>query len=148
MADELRPDFTGRLDAYLEWAAEHFRPSPLFCGPHWAPCSVDGKPGLLMSIILQTELMSRMPADVGDHTGMNSWMANRLTPLCCELGDERMTWLWDELDQPHCSARPPAGHLMANGRVCWKRPDHRDPHEWETPASVFALMPCAPESTP
>lgn len=136
------PDFTGRLDDYLAWATKNWRNSPLFCARHWAPCPVEGKPGLLMSVVMQVELMGLMPADVGDHTGMNSWQANRTTPLCCELGDERMTWLWAELDAPHCGARPPAGHPMETGRVCWKRPDHGDePHEWEHPGSVFALMP-------
>lgn len=139
MADA--PDFVGRLDEYLDWARHNFRNSPVFCARHWAPCPVEGKPGLLMSIVMQVELMGLMPADVGDATGMNSWMANRVTPLCCELGDAKMDWLWAELDRPHCNERPPADHRMHNGRVCWKRPGHGDePHEWDQPASVFALM--------
>lgn len=142
MSESTPPDFTGNLDAYLAWVAEHPPPfNPLFCARHWAPCPVDRKPGLLASIVMQVELMGRMPADVGSPSAMNSWQANRVSPLCCELGDDRMTWLWAELDAPHCSARPPAGHRMANGRVCWKRPGHNGVHEWDEPGSVFALMP-------
>lgn len=133
------PDFTGDLDGYLAWAADTWSSSSILCPRHWAPCPVEGRPGLLISVLLQVELMTRMPPDVGDATGMNSWAANRLTPLCCELGDDAMTWLWDELDRPHCGHRPPEGHRMAGGRVCWYEPDHTGPHEYDKPGSVFAL---------
>jgi hypothetical protein len=133
--------FRGRLKDYLAWAADGFRPTPLWCVKHWVPCPVEGKPGLLVTIILQTELMSQMPADVGDATGMNSWQANRVTPLCCELGDELMAWLWEEVDAPHCGVRPPAGHRWQHGRVCWYRPGHLFGHEWDNPGSIFALRP-------
>ncbi len=137
--------FRGRLADYLAWTADPasgWRDSPLFCARHWAPCPVDGKSGLLVTVLLQVELLGLMPADVGDATGINSWAANRTTPLCCELGDDKMTWLWAEIDAPHCNARPPASHRMANGRVCWYRPRHISPeHEWDRPSSVFALMP-------
>jgi hypothetical protein len=135
-------NFDEDYKAFVEFTeAEHPRPfNPQFCLKHWAPCPVEGKPGMVVSIILVTEMMSAMPADVGDHSGMNSWMANRTTSYCCELGDEKMDWLWDEVDKPHCGKSAPKGHPFENGRNCWFRPDHEGDCEWENPGSIFRLM--------
>lgn len=144
MSDDGPDRYLGNPEKYLADVKATPRPfNPLFCATHWMPCPVEGKPGMLMSIVMQVELLGRMPEDVtaGGHTAMNSWQANLVTPLCCELGDEKMRWLWDFIDEPHCQAKPPQGHRMSGGRVCWKPPGHLPPHEWDAPGSVFDLMP-------
>lgn len=89
------PDFRGDLEGYLAWAAENWRPSPIFCAEHWAPCPVEGKNGLIASTLLMEKAIERMPDDVrGNVAKMNAWMDGREQPLCCELGDDAMGELW------------------------------------------------------
>lgn len=93
------PDFYGDLDGYLKWAEENPKWNPQWCFRHWAPCPVEGKPGLVASVILAQHNISTMPPDVqqGDPTAMNSWQENQTTPACCRLGDEFIDSLWEEV---------------------------------------------------
>src|SRR5581483_3386703 len=120
--------------------------------PHWMPCPVEGKPGLLVSTILMVESLAMMPRDLARRSGsalttaMNSWLANQTRPLCCELGDEKMAWLWWIVSIPPerlCRERYPLPGLSV--RVCWRPAGHDGDHEWarlarRQPSSIFDLM--------
>lgn len=106
------PDFTGDLDGYLEWAKDNMKPSPMFCARHWAPCPVEGKAGMILTVLMMQAFIAYLvPADVGDmpepqrSQQLNSLMENRTAPACCELGDEYMDAMWAEAESP--SSRPP-----------------------------------------
>jgi hypothetical protein len=138
--------FLGKPDEYLEWAKDNFKFSPSFCARHWMPCPVDGKNGMLVSIILMIESFGLMPDDIGkqgDLTGsINSWMANQIIPLCCKFGDEKMSWLWWIIDKENYLCRQPYPQTDVSVRVCWRLAAHSGEHEWERPhpRSVFDLM--------
>lgn len=143
------PDFTGRLNDYLAWAETNMpKSNPHFCARHWAPCPVEGKPGLVTSVILMTEALldlEWMPlAARTSPDAMNSWQANKTTPYCCTLGDEKMAWLWWFVTQEKCAAHSP----RKGQHVCFRPPGHDGAHDFEqvdpdNPAtfSVFTLMP-------
>lgn len=136
-------EFVGRPAAYLAWAEANWTSSPQFCARHWMPCPVEGKPGVLVSVLLMAEGFAFIPADVGsDATALNSWLANQTTPTCCRLGDEKMAWLWWISSLPEgrlCRERSPR---RRGERVCWRPQGHAGEHEWERPLprSVFDLM--------
>lgn len=143
--------FRGKPDEYLAWAERNLRPTPTMCLRHWMPCPVEGKPGLLVNIILMVEAFALMPPDVAAQgtdpaMAMNSWMANQTVPICCRLGDEKMSWLWWVVGLPTarlCCARYPQRGVSV--RVCWRPAGHDGEHEWERllrgeQSSVFDLM--------
>lgn len=107
--------FFDDLDGYLAWAGEHFQHSPMFCAKHWAPAPVEGRNGVGASVAMTQIAMELMPADVlsGGPGAMNSWLANKVKPLCCVVGDDRMSELWS--DWP--PAQPPALQLARKARL-------------------------------
>lgn len=93
------PDFTGDLEGFLAWHAEHAKWNPHWCAKHWAPCPVEGKNGLLASILqMQTLAFRGVPADVEIGPALNSWLANQTEPTCCRAGDDEMAKLWALVD--------------------------------------------------
>jgi hypothetical protein len=144
VSDQAVPDFTGDLDGYLLWRAAVPAPfNPHWCGRHWAPCPVEGLPGVVASVILVGESFAFVPDQVGtDATALNSWFQNQTEPTCCKLGDEKMAFLWDLM------RRVQAGEIcgdktdLPSGRhVCFDPPGHGGPHEHQRPIeSVFARM--------
>lgn len=140
----LPPDyFRGKLQEYLRWAKLHNEFNPYLCAKHWAPCPVEGKPGILVSIVLMQESFAFFPPDVTTPEQMNSWMMNQTKSICCRLGDKKMDFLWDIIDMGPgvlCYAQPPTERT--GSRVCWRQRGHLDEHEWERPypRSVFDLM--------
>jgi hypothetical protein len=144
VSDRTPPDFTGDLDGYRAWRREHPQPfNPHWCAEHWAPCPVEGKPGILASVILAGEAFAFVPEGVRTPDALNSWFANQAEPTCCKLGDRKVAFLWDLVD------RVVAGNLCLNaddvppGRhACFFEPGHEGPHEHQLPpASVFDRMP-------
>jgi hypothetical protein len=141
------PDrFLGKPDEYLAWAETNHRFNPNWCPRHWMPCPVEGKPGMLATVILFGESFAHMPDNIAPPgsnpaSAMNSWMANQTTPLCCKIGDEKIAWLWWVIGLPEdvqCRAHSPEKGI----RVCWRLVGHQGEHEWERPLprSVFDLM--------
>lgn len=137
MADPMDPSrFLGKPDEYLAWAKKNSKFNPVFCSRHWMPCPVEGKNGMLVTVILQIEMLGMMPADlvkpgVEPSSAMNSWMANQIIPLCCKLGDEKMNWLWWIIDisqERLCNQKYP---LPGSVRVCWRLKNHDGDHEWQ-----------------
>lgn len=154
MADKIVPDspefFLGKPELFMEWASQkgNWRDSPQFCARHWMPCPVEGKPGLLVTVIIMTESFGLMPPGVTTPEQMNSWQANMTTPYCCQFGDEKMDWLWwlvgiTDDESIICRAQKPKDPARPeNIRVCWRLKDHEGIHEWERPfpRSIFDLM--------
>lgn len=151
--DPERNPFFGKPDEYLLWAQnkKNRKFSPTFCARHWMPCPVEGKPGLLVSVVLMTEMFAYMPDDlvkpgVDPSTAMNSWMADQVIPLCCKIGNEKMKWLWWLVTKESglCRAKYSDAYpeQKVSIRVCWRLESHGDEHEWDRPfpRSVFDLM--------
>lgn len=140
--------FFGKPDEYLKWAKENPKFNPILCPVHWMPCPVEGKPGMLVSVILMTEMFAFLPENLvkpgaDPSTAINSWMANQLIPVCCKIGNERMNWIWwiVTLQQEKlCYEKYPQEGVSI--RVCWRLKGHPDEHEWERPMprSIFDLM--------
>lgn len=139
------PDFHGRLEEFLAWAEENYRSNPDWCPRHWAPCPVEGKNGLLASVLLIGEAFAFYPSDLQGPDAINAWRRNQVVPTCCLLGDEKMNWLWwfiglhmEEEEGLLCLDNK----NVPNGRhVCFYEKGHEDPHEHtQPPASIFKLM--------
>jgi hypothetical protein len=149
---KLDPDaFRGKPDEYLAWAAENHRSNTMWCARHWMPCPVDGKPGVVASVILQVEALGDVPADVARPgvdwtTAVNSWFANQTVPVCCKLGDEKMAWLWWVITLPEgLLCYEPYPHKGVSVRRCWRPAGHVGDHEWQklldkVDSSIFDLM--------
>lgn len=141
------PDFfRGQPDLYRAWVQQNPpRFNPYLCPKHWMPCPVEGKNGMLASVLMMTEAFAFLPANVTTPDAMNSWFANQTTSVCCRFGDEKMAWLWwivaaSEDPERFCRARTPEQNVSV--RVCWRWSGHKGEHEWERPLprSVFDLM--------
>lgn len=138
------PDFTGKLDEYLAWAAVNSPYNPMWCPRHWAPCPVGGLNGILASIIITAEAFVLLPDDVTDYKAINSWWANTTTPACCQFGDEKMAKLWRVIlrimKEEVCGELPPKKPGFQGRHACFYECYHKGAHEWAYPvASVFDL---------
>lgn len=94
--------FLGDLEGYLQFSRENPRWNPQWCPEHWAPCPVEGKPGLLASVMLMQHATTWLypPDAMGTASQMNSWMENQTVPFCCQIEKRYPGWmasLWEEV---------------------------------------------------
>jgi hypothetical protein len=141
------PDqFRGDLNGYLQFRKENPGPdNPHWCARHWAPCPVDGRPGIVASVILVGEAFMFLPRRLrrgADATALNSWFLNQTEPTCCKLGDEKMAFLWDLLRRFQDGELCGDMSVPEGRRACFYNKGHDGPHEHEKlAASIFELMP-------
>lgn len=136
-------DWSGDFDGYLAFAEKNNPFNPQWCPKHWAPCPVQGKLGMLATVLLMGESFALIPDGVSSASALNSWWANQTVPACCQLGEEKMDFLWRFVDWTQtdvpCKAMPTPFVKAFRGRhVCWFVKDHRGPHDWQQkPRSIF-----------
>jgi hypothetical protein len=99
----------GDLEGYLAWAEHNWHAGNGWCPRHWAPCPVEGLNGLVASVRLAEEGLSRAPRRIRRAKGraaleLNVWLAAQTEPLCCLLGDDAVGALWDEVRTPQHDA--------------------------------------------
>jgi hypothetical protein len=138
------PDFTGDLEGFLAWHEKHPKSNPHWCARHWAPCPVEGAPGMLATLLLAGEAFALLPDDVTTPDAVNSWWANVTTPACCQLGDERIEWLWTFVGRVRekgvtCLRRAPNRWELRGRHTCFYEKGHDGLHDWDEPVkSIFA----------
>lgn len=146
---EEQHDWFGDPEGYRAFSAAHPPPqfNPHWCIEHWMPCPVEGKNGMLATVLLMTEAFSLLPEGVTSPSAMNSWWANQTRPACCQLGDEKMAHLWRFVDYVSddslvCLAPPHPAFTVrkrSSGRhACFYPKDHPGVHDWqEKPKSIY-----------
>ena len=94
MSDTQAGEFLGDMAGFLAWAAGHWKGN-IWCPRHWAPCPVEGRNGLVASLLVTQELQREAPSNLNSAAAINRW-AEKHSPVCCYLGDERMSAIWEQ----------------------------------------------------
>jgi len=131
------PDFTGDPEGYLAWREANPQPfNWMWCVRHWMPCPVEGRSGILASVLLAGESYAFLPDDVTLPSAIQSWWENQTESACCKFGDDKMNHLWAMIkaieEERTCGSLPWAGDKKAKGRhACFYPKDHRGVHDWQ-----------------
>lgn len=104
-----RPDFRGNMKGYLAYAEREglMKNHPQWCARHWAPAPVEGRNGLMASMLILQYQIEAIPVAVRQEGAgaMNQWVAAHSdTPLCCLLGDEKIEAIWAETPAPNAES--------------------------------------------
>ncbi len=67
---------------------------PWWCARHWAPCPAFGANGVSASIELTAIFLAEFAHGESDPSVLTIAIEEWETPMCCQLGDERMYVLW------------------------------------------------------